>query len=67
MADKMSFKISVGTLRVAVVGAELEVGGEERAGVVASASEKQEGFSFLPKYYLSHISYHLNNCQGIIS
>ena len=48
VADKMSFQISVGTLRVAVVGAELEVGCEERAGVVASASEKQEGFSFLP-------------------
>ena len=48
VADKMSLQISVGALRVAVVGAELEVGCEEGAGVVASASEKQEGFSFLP-------------------
>ena len=63
----MSLQISVGALRVAVVGAELEVGGEKRAGVVASASEKQEGFPFLPKYFLGLISYLLNNCQGIIS
>ena len=45
MADKVGLEVSVSALRVAVVGAKLEVGCEEGAGVVTSASEKQEGFS----------------------
>ena len=40
VADKVSLQVSVSALRVAVVGAEFEVGGEERAGVVAGASEE---------------------------
>ena len=40
VADKVGLEVSVSALRVAVVGAEFEVGGEERAGMVASASEE---------------------------
>ena len=40
VADKVSLQVSVSALRVAVIGAEFEVRGEKRAGMVASASEE---------------------------
>ena len=55
MADKVSLQVTVSAKRVAVVGAELEVGGEKRAGVVASASEKKRGASFMDRCFLGHI------------
>ena len=55
MADKVSLQVTVSAKRVAVVGAELEVGGEERAGMVASASVKKRGASFMHIFFLGHI------------
>ena len=51
----MGLEVSVSALRVAVVGAEFEVGGEERAGMVAGASENKRETLFWLRFFLGHI------------